>query len=80
VRVIGGGRSGLAAAELLVSRGARVTLADTAASIAGSDAMRVLGVRPPLPPVFEPGAERGRPSSAPRERDPHGTDYGQPTP
>src|SRR4051794_21664143 len=50
VRVIGGGRSGIAAAELLVSRGARVTLADTSASMPGADALARLGVTLALGP------------------------------
>lgn len=43
VVVAGGGRSGAAAAELLLSRGARVTLSDTA-SPADADRLRALGV------------------------------------
>ena len=50
VTVIGGGRSGLAAAELLVSRGARVTLADTAAAIDGAQQLADLGVTLALGP------------------------------
>ncbi len=50
VTVIGGGRSGLAAAALLVSRGARVTLADTAAEIEGAKQMTDLGVTLALGP------------------------------
>jgi UDP-N-acetylmuramoylalanine--D-glutamate ligase len=50
VVVAGGGRSGVAAAELLVSRGARVTLSDTAASIAGAGRLRDLGVALDLGP------------------------------
>jgi len=37
VVVVGGGRSGVAAAELLVARGARVTLADAASSIEAAE-------------------------------------------
>src|SRR5438128_2273368 len=44
VTVVGGGRSGVAAAELLVSRGARVTLADTDMSMRGRDELVRLGV------------------------------------
>ena len=44
VVVIGAGRSGVAAARLLRSRGARVTLADSAATIEGSDALRADGI------------------------------------
>jgi UDP-N-acetylmuramoylalanine--D-glutamate ligase len=44
VLVVGGGRSGVAAAALLAARGARVTLADTAPSIEGADRLRGLGV------------------------------------
>ena len=50
VVVVGGGRSGLAAAELLVARGARVTLSDTAASVPGADRLRDLGVTVELGP------------------------------
>jgi UDP-N-acetylmuramoylalanine--D-glutamate ligase len=50
VTVIGGGRSGLAAAALLVSRGARVTLADTAAAIDGAQQLTDLGVTLALGP------------------------------
>ena len=45
VVVVGGGRSGLAAAELLVARGARVTLADTAPLVPDADRLAALGVR-----------------------------------
>jgi len=44
VMVVGAGRSGRAAAELLVARGARVTLADRAASIDGVGASETAGV------------------------------------
>jgi UDP-N-acetylmuramoylalanine--D-glutamate ligase len=44
VLVVGAARSGLAAAELLVSRGASVTLTDHAATISGEDRLRALGV------------------------------------
>ena len=50
VVVVGGGRSGTAAAELLVSRGARVTLADTAAEIAEAPRLVSLGVTVELGP------------------------------
>jgi len=43
VVVVGAGRSGEAAARLLASRQARVTLADTAPALAGADALRALG-------------------------------------
>jgi UDP-N-acetylmuramoylalanine--D-glutamate ligase len=43
VVVVGGGRSGIAAAELLRSRGAAVTLSDTATP-AGTDRLRDAGV------------------------------------
>ena len=44
VTVAGAARSGLAAAELLARRGARVTLSDTRPSVAGADELRPLGV------------------------------------
>ncbi len=44
VMVVGAGRSGRAAADQLVARGARVTLADRAASIDGADALEAAGV------------------------------------
>jgi len=44
VVVAGGGRSGIAAAELLVSRGATVTLSDTAKSLAEAGRLRDRGV------------------------------------
>jgi len=52
VTVVGAGRSGGPAAELLVARGAHVTLADSAASIANADAMRAAGI------TLELGAHR----------------------
>ncbi len=50
VIVAGGGRSGVAAAELLVSRGARVTLSDTASSLAEADRLRARGITVELGP------------------------------
>src|SRR4051812_37445974 len=50
VTVVGAGRSGLAAAELLVARGAEVTLADSATEIDGADRLRALGVTLTLGP------------------------------
>lgn len=44
VLVVGAARSGLAAAELLVARGAAVTLTDRAATIPGEDRLRAIGV------------------------------------
>ena len=44
VLVVGAARSGLAAAELLVSRGATVTLTDRATEIPGEDRLRAHGV------------------------------------
>jgi UDP-N-acetylmuramoylalanine--D-glutamate ligase len=44
VVVVGAARSGLAAAELLVTRGAVVTLTDRAATIPGEDRLRAIGV------------------------------------
>jgi UDP-N-acetylmuramoylalanine--D-glutamate ligase len=44
VTVVGGGRSGLAAAELLAARGARVTLADTAGPLDQADRLASHGV------------------------------------
>src|SRR6185436_8823714 len=50
VIVAGGGRSGVAAAELLVSRGAHVTLSDTSAALQGGEHLRALGVTVDLGP------------------------------
>ncbi len=50
VTVVGAGRSGGPAAELLVRRGARVTLADTAATIAHEAELSSIGVRLELGP------------------------------
>ncbi len=50
VTVVGGGRSGLAAAELLVERGAHVTLADAQAAIDGARRLSDLGVTLALGP------------------------------
>lgn len=44
VLVVGAARSGLAAAELLVARGAAVTLTDRAATIPGEERLRAIGV------------------------------------
>lgn len=44
VLVVGAARSGLAVAELLVSRGAMVTLTDRAQRVPGEDRLRTLGV------------------------------------
>ena len=44
VLVVGAARSGLAAAELLVSRGAVVTLTDRAPSVPGEERLRAIGV------------------------------------
>jgi UDP-N-acetylmuramoylalanine--D-glutamate ligase len=54
VVVAGGGRSGLAAAELLRSRGARVTIADLAPALAGADALRAAGIDVVLGPHAAP--------------------------
>jgi UDP-N-acetylmuramoylalanine--D-glutamate ligase len=59
VVVAGGGRSGVAAAELLLSRGARVTVSD-AASFAGIDRLRGLGITVdigPHPPALFASAD-----------------------
>jgi UDP-N-acetylmuramoylalanine--D-glutamate ligase len=45
VMVVGAGRSGVAAAELLAARGARVTLADTASTIDEAERLTQMGVR-----------------------------------
>ncbi len=44
VLVVGAARSGLAAAELLVARGAAVTLTDRAETVPGEDRLRAIGV------------------------------------
>lgn len=74
VIVVGGGRSGVAAAELLVSRGARVTLADTSSAIDQADRLEALGVALALGPhdadrfasadliVLSPGVPPDRPA------------------
>jgi len=53
VVVVGAGRSGLAAAELLVHRGARVALADSASAIDHADRLHALGVALELGPHAE---------------------------
>jgi len=80
VTVIGGGRSGLAAAALLVSRGAHVTLADTASAIDGAKQLTDLGVTLALGPhapallagsdliVLSPGVPPGQESIAAARR------------
>jgi UDP-N-acetylmuramoylalanine--D-glutamate ligase len=50
VVVVGGGRSGRAAAELLVSKGAEVVLSDTAETIEGAGDLRARGVALELGP------------------------------
>ena len=50
VVVVGGGRSGVAAAELLVARGARVTLADTSPAFEAMHRLSQLGVELELGP------------------------------
>jgi len=50
VVVVGGGRSGLSAAALLASRGANVTLSDSASTLDGADRLRDLGVHVELGP------------------------------
>ncbi len=50
VIVVGGGRSGLSAAELLSSRGAHVTLADTSSAMEGADRLRQAGIQVVLGP------------------------------
>src|SRR5688500_12932889 len=44
VTVVGAARSGLAAAELLVRRGAHVTLSDARAEVAEAEPLRTVGV------------------------------------
>src|SRR5947208_7360983 len=44
VTVVGAARSGIAAARLLVRKGARVTLSEARAEVPESDALRALGV------------------------------------
>jgi UDP-N-acetylmuramoylalanine--D-glutamate ligase len=79
VTVAGAARSGLAAAELLAARGARVTLSDRRAELPGSARLRDLGVTLELGGhqrdtfadadlvVVSPGVPPGSPSS--RRRD-----------
>jgi UDP-N-acetylmuramoylalanine--D-glutamate ligase len=74
VVVVGAGRSGRAAAALLVSRGATVTLADSARAIDGAASLESLGVRLALGPhdaalfsgadliVVSPGVPAGQPA------------------
>src|SRR5262245_50941683 len=50
VIVVGGGRSGRAAAELLRSKGAHVVLSDAAQSLEGADDLRARGVTIELGP------------------------------
>ncbi|HYN09519.1 MAG TPA: UDP-N-acetylmuramoyl-L-alanine--D-glutamate ligase [Vicinamibacterales bacterium] len=50
VVVVGGGRSGRAAAELLVSKGAQVVLSDTASTMDGADELRAHGIAVELGP------------------------------
>jgi len=50
VVVVGGARSGVAAARLLVARGARVTLSDTATDLRDAAALRSIGVNVELGP------------------------------
>lgn len=50
VTVVGAALSGLAAVDLLLARGARVTLADAAPALAAADALRARGVRVQLGP------------------------------
>ena len=50
VTVVGAGRSGIAAAKLLVSKGARVTVADSGAAIDHADELSRLGVTLELGP------------------------------
>lgn len=76
VTVVGAGRSGGPAAELLVARGAHVTLADSAATIANESALAAAGVRLDLGPhrddqfvradllVLSPGVDPAQPAIA----------------
>ena len=60
VVVVGGARSGVSAARLLVARGARVALTDTRAAIENQDALEALGVELVLgghPPGLLTGAD-----------------------
>ena len=50
VVVVGGGRSGRAAAELLVSKGAQVVLSDAGETLEGADALRARGIEVELGP------------------------------
>jgi UDP-N-acetylmuramoylalanine--D-glutamate ligase len=50
VVVVGGGRSGVAAADLLIARGARVTLADTATALASAEQLVERGIALELGP------------------------------
>ncbi len=80
VTVVGGGRSGLAAAELLVERGAHVTLADAQPAIEGARRLAGLGVTLALGPhvvdtftgadliVLSPGVPPDQPAIAAARR------------
>ncbi|MFI5176921.1 MAG: UDP-N-acetylmuramoyl-L-alanine--D-glutamate ligase [Vicinamibacterales bacterium] len=80
VVVVGGGRSGRAAAELLAARGARVTLADQAPTLEGTERLTGLGVALALGPhapelfagadliVLSPGVPPGQPAIAAARR------------
>jgi UDP-N-acetylmuramoylalanine--D-glutamate ligase len=80
VVVVGGGRSGRAAAELLASRGARVTLADIAPTLEGAERLASLGIALALGPhapelfaesdliVLSPGVPPGQPAIAAARR------------
>jgi UDP-N-acetylmuramoylalanine--D-glutamate ligase len=50
VVVVGGGRSGRAATELLVSKGAQVVLSDTGQALDGADELRARGIEVELGP------------------------------
>ena len=50
VVVVGGGRSGRAAADLLVSKGARVVVSDTGQALDGADELRARGIEVELGP------------------------------